>query len=62
MSIVIIHQSQLGIVELAAPLDGLRYVTCCGYCSVGGVGVEGADVAGLAVDFTDVFGLSRRSR
>ena len=54
MSVIIVHQSQLGIVELAAPLDGLGDVTFFGYGSVGGVGVEGADVAGLAVYLADV--------
>ena len=62
MPMIIVHQSHLGIIEFTTPLDGLRYVTFFGYGSVGGVGVEGADVAGLAVYLADVFVLSRRSK
>ena len=35
-------------------MEGLSYITFRGYCSEGGVGVEGADVAVGGVDFTDV--------
>ena len=42
--------------ELAAPLDGLGYVPLLCYCSVGGVGVGGADVGVWIVDLTDVLG------
>ena len=56
MSIIIIHQSQFTVVELAAPLDGLVYIP--GGCdfSVGGVGVGSADVAGGAEDLAHVLG------
>ena len=56
MAVVIIHQPELGIVELTAPLDGLSYIALCGYGAIGGVGVGGADVAVGIVEFTDVFG------
>ena len=35
-------------------MDGLSYVALCTYCAIGGVGVKGADVAGLAVYLADV--------
>lgn len=52
--IVIIHQPQHGIVELTAPLEGLNHITVCCYCSVGGIGVEGTDVAGGIIYLADV--------
>ena len=56
MSVVVVDEAEFGVVVLAAPLDGLGDVTLCCYLAVGGVGVEGADVAMLAVDFADVLG------
>ena len=54
--IVIIHQSQLFIVELATPLNRLGDVAGGGDGAEGGVGVGGADVAGGAEDLAHVFG------
>ena len=54
--IVIIHQSQLFIVELATPLNRLGDVAGGGDGAIRGVGVGGADVAGGAEDLAHVFG------
>ena len=56
MAVVVVDETELGVVELAGPLDGLGYITFCRYLAVGGVGVGGADVAGGAVEFADVLG------
>ena len=56
MAVVIVHQTQLSIIVLAAPLDRLPAVTAFRYTTVRRVVVGGADVAGGAEDFADVFG------
>ena len=56
MAVVVVDEAEFGVVVLTAPLDGLGYVTLCRYLAVGGVGVGGADVTMLAVDFADVLG------
>ena len=38
----------------AKAFNSLLYITFCRYLTVGGVGIGGADVAVLAVDFADV--------
>ena len=53
---VVVDEARFGIVVLAAPLDGLDDIAFCRYLAVGGVGVGGADVTMLAVDFADVLG------
>ena len=54
MAVVVVDEAELGVVILTGPLDGLGDVAFCCYLAVGGVGVEGADVAVLAVDFADI--------
>ena len=54
MTVVIVDETEFVIVVLAGPLDGLGDVAFCCYLAVGGVGVGGADVAVLSVDFADV--------
>ena len=56
MAVVIVHQPQLSIIVLAAPLDGLPCVTTFRYFTIGGIGVACANIAVCAVDFADVFG------
>ena len=56
VAVVVVDQTEIGIVELAGPLDGLGYITFFRYLAVGGVGVGSADVAVLAVELADVLG------
>ncbi len=56
MAVVVVHQSELRVVVLAAPLDGLGDGTAGCHLAVGGVGVGGTDVAGGGVGFPDVLG------
>ena len=57
MAVVIVHQAQLSIIVLAAPLDGLvDFVGAFRYFSIGGVAVGGANVAVGAVEFADILG------
>lgn len=50
---VVVDESEFGVVVFAGPLDGLGDISFCRYLAVGGVGVEGADVSVLAVDFAE---------
>ena len=43
MAVVVVDEAELGIIELAAPLDGLLHIPCGGYLPVGCVGIGGAD-------------------
>ena len=54
VAVVVVNKAEFGIVVLAGPLDELGDVAFCRYLAVGGVGVEGADVAVLSVHFADV--------
>ena len=56
MTIIIVHQPQLVIIVLAAPLDRLLDCTVGRYLSVGGVGVGGSDVASSPVYLPHVLG------
>ena len=57
MAVVVVHQAELGIVVLTAPLDGLvDAVGTFRNFTIGGVGVGGADVTVRAVELTDIFG------
>ena len=56
MAVVIVHQTEFGVVVLTTPLDGLPSVTAFRYATVRGVGVGGADVTVRAVEFADVLG------
>ena len=57
MAVVIVHQTESGIVVLTAPLDGVvDAVGTFRYFTIGGVGVGGADVTVVAVELADVFG------
>ena len=54
MAVIVVDETEFGIVVLTAPLDSLLHITCGGYLPVGGVGIGGADVAGGAVELADV--------
>ena len=54
MAVVVVDQTELVVVEFAGPQDSLLYITFCRYLAVGGVGVGGAEVAVLAVEFANV--------
>lgn len=56
MAVVVVDKGQLGVIELAAPLDGLGGATCGGDGAIGRVCVSGGDVAGGAKDFAHVLG------
>ena len=56
MAVVVVDQTELGVVELAGPLDGLLGVAGRRYLAIGGIGIGGADVAVLAVELADVLG------
>ena len=56
MAVVVVNQGQLGVIELAAPLDGLGGAACGGDGAVGGVGIGGVDVTGGAEDLAHVLG------
>ena len=56
MAVVVVDEGEFGIMEFAAPLDGLGDIATGGYCSIGGVSVVCADVAVLPVELADVFG------
>ena len=46
MAVVVVDKGQLGVIELATPLDGLGGAAGGGDIAVGGVGVGGVDVTG----------------
>ena len=48
MAVVVVDEGQLGVIELAAPLDGLGGTACGGNGAVGSVGIGGGDVTGEA--------------
>lgn len=50
MAVDVVDEAKFGVIVLAAPLDRLPDITICGDGAIGGVGVGGADIAGLAVD------------
>ena len=56
MAVVVVDEGELGVVVFRGALDGLGDISGGCYLPKGGVGVVGADVAVLAVDFADVFG------
>ena len=56
MAVVVVDEGQLGVIELAAPLDGLGGAAGSGDGAVGGVGVGGVDVTGGAEYLTHVLG------
>ena len=56
MAVVVVDESEFGVVVFAGPLDGLGKTAFCRYLSIGGVSIGGADVAGGAVDFADILG------
>ena len=56
MAVVVVDEGQLGVIELAAPLDGLGDIAGGDDWAVGGVGVGGADIAGGSEDFADILG------
>ena len=56
MAVVVVDKGQLGVIELAAPLDGLGGASGGGDGAVGSVGIGGVDVTGGAEDFAHVLG------
>ena len=56
VAVVVVDEGQLGVIELAAPLDGLGGASggCDG--AVGSVGIGGVDVTGGAEYLTHVLG------
>ena len=56
MAVVVVDEGQLGVIELAAPLDGLGGAAGGGDGAVGGVGVGGVDVTGGAEYLAHVLG------
>ena len=56
MTVIIIHHTQLFVVELAAPLDGLGDGAGGRYFTERGVGIGGVDVAVGAEHFAYVLG------
>ena len=56
MAVVVVDKGQLGVIELAAPLDGLGGVAGGGDGAVGRVGIGGVDVTGGAEYLTHVLG------
>ena len=56
MTVVVVDETEFGVVVLAGPLDGLGDISVCCDFSIGGVGVGGAEVAGGAEYFADVLG------
>ena len=62
MAVVIVQQTEFGVVVLAAPLDGLgniasrRTVGALAWQAVGGITVGGTDVTVGAVELTDILG------
>ena len=56
MAVVVVDEGQLGVIELAAPLDGLGGAACGGDIAVGGVGIGGVDVTGGAEYLAHVLG------
>ena len=53
---VVVDEAEVGVVDFAAPLDGLVYLTLSGNGAVGGVGVGGGELSFCGVEFADVFG------
>ena len=56
MAVVVVDKGQLGVIELAAPLDGLGGASGGGDGAVGSVGIGGVDVTGGAEYFAHVLG------
>ena len=56
MAVVVVNEGQLGVIELAAPLDGLGGTACGGDGAVGRVGIGGVDVTGGAEYLAHVLG------
>ncbi len=56
VAVVVVNQGQLGVIELAAPLDGLGGAAGGGYGAVGSVGIGGVDVTGGAEYLAHVLG------
>ena len=56
MAVVVVDEGQLGVIELAAPLDGLGGVAGGGDGAVGGVGVRGSNVTGGSEYLAHVLG------
>ena len=56
MAVVVVDEGQLGVIELAAPLDGLGGAACGGDIAVGCVGIGGIDVTGGAEYLAYVLG------
>ena len=54
MAVIVVDETEFGIIKLAGPLDGLFHITCRGYLPIGGVGIGGANIAGGAVEFANV--------
>ncbi len=56
MAVVVVDEGQLGVIELAAPLDGLGGAACGSDGAVGSVGIGGGDVTGGAEYLAHVLG------
>ena len=56
MAVVVVDEGQLGVIELAAPLDGLGGASGGADIAVGGVGIGGIDVTGGAEYLAHVLG------
>ena len=58
MAVVVVDEGEFGVVDFAAPLDGVEVSgrACGGDGSEGGVVVGGGDVSLLVDEFGDVFG------
>ena len=56
VAVVVVDEGQLGVIELAAPLDGLGGVAGGGDGAVGSVGIGGGDVTGGAEYLAHVLG------
>ena len=56
MAVVVVDEGQLGVIELAAPQDGLGGVAGGGDGAVGSVGIGGGDVTGGAEYLAHVLG------
>ena len=60
MTVVVVDEAELGIVEFAGPLDGLfdtasrRTVGALAWQAIGGIDIAAANVAGRAVYLTDI--------
>ena len=62
MAVVVVDEAELGIIELAGPLDGLfdtasrRTVGALAWQAIGGIGIAGAKGAVVAIDLADILG------